>query len=111
MTSLAPRHSRLARWLHALSLLVLSVPPATLLLIWLLQAADGPFMEGVLAVILYAPPVAGLLVLLIAAATRRTWAVERQSHAQHRLLLYAGLAIMSPMWLFALWLLIIGFNR
>lgn len=113
--------NQIEKWLLTAAKVAVFTPPAFLLffvgiitrLWWVTfkQTIAVGTTEIILAVVLYAPPLTGLIILLISLVLWLKKGVKRLSSELLYSLVYSVLAIMSPVWLFVLWLFMTGFNR
>jgi len=112
--------NQIEKWLYPAAKVTLFAPPIILLLIGLairLKTLNGSepavhqFIEIILAIIFYLTPLIGLIILILSLLVWRKKNVARLPYQLRNSLAYSGLAIVSPVWLFVLWLFITGFNR
>lgn len=112
--------NQIEKRLHIAAKVTLFLPPMILLLIGLAirlgmlddsQPAVHQFIEIAFIVIFYLTPLAGLIILLLTVFVWRNRKANGLIFSPKQSLVYAGLTILSPIWLFILWLFIIGFNR
>jgi len=75
------------------------------------HVVSSQFVEDVFAVTLYGPPLVGLPILIVTLLARRGRGAGSRSRESFYSLIYAALAVVSPLWLFVLFLIITGFNR
>jgi hypothetical protein len=109
------------KWLLTAAKVTVFTPPAILLVVfgiiarlwWFAfnEAFAAGATEIILAVILYVPPLIGLTTLLVSLFLWLKAGIKELSSQLLYSMIYSVAAIVSPVWLFVLWLFVTGFNR
>ncbi len=108
------------KWLLTAAKVAVFVPAAIVLVLGILtrlgwfaynKAIAIKFTEIILAIAFYVPPLIGLIILLFSLLLWLQKEVKNLSSHLMCSLVYSVIALVSPVWLFMLWLFITGFNR